>query len=75
MLASGPRKMLESCQPFCIRLRSMRILINGYEANDLLLIEEGSGLLIPKGIVEVKTEVSSVEQVVADVGGEVSSLN
>jgi hypothetical protein len=29
-------------------------------ALDSLLMEEGSGLLIPKGIVEVKTDISSV---------------
>ena len=37
----------------------MSIAIAVTEGHDLLLIEEGSGLLIPKGIVEVKTEVSS----------------
>ena len=73
MLASGPRTMLEFCQPFCIRLHCMSIAIYGYEAHDLLLIEEGSGLLIPKGIVKVKTEVASVQQAVAEVGGDVSS--
>jgi hypothetical protein len=29
-------------------------------AFDLLLIEEGSGLLIPKGIVKVKTDITSI---------------
>jgi hypothetical protein len=56
MLALGPRKKLEFCRPFCIRLHRMSNAIFGYEAHDLLLIEEGSGLLIPKGIVKVKTE-------------------
>jgi hypothetical protein len=29
-------------------------------AFDSLLIEEGSGLLIPKGIVKVKTDITSI---------------
>ena len=37
----------------------MSIVIAAIEGHDLLLMEEGSGLLIPKGIVEVKTEASS----------------
>lgn len=52
--------MLEFWQPFYIRLQSVRIAIYGREAFDSLLMEEGSGLLIPKGIVKVKTEVTSV---------------
>ena len=39
-------------------------------AFDSLLMEEGSGLLIPKGIVKVKTEVS-VKHAVAEVDGDV----
>ena len=50
--------MLEFCQPFYIRLQNVRIAIYGRGALDSLLIEEGRGLLIPKGIVKVKTEVS-----------------
>jgi hypothetical protein len=40
-------------------------------ALDSLLMEEGSGLLIPKGIVKVKTDISSVQHAVAEVGGDV----
>jgi hypothetical protein len=62
MPASGPRKMREFCRPFYIRLQSMSIVVFGQGAHDLLLIEEGNGLLIPKGIVKVKTEVTSAQQ-------------
>ena len=46
----------------------MSIAIYRSRTRDLLLIEEGSGLLIPKGIVEVKTELMTG----AEAGGVVS---
>ena len=66
--------MLEFCQPFGIHLCSMSAATRVHGERDLLLIEEGSGLLIPKGIVQVTTEVSSAGQVVAGVGGDATSL-
>jgi hypothetical protein len=66
--------MLEFWQPFYIRLQSVRITINGRGgAFNLLLMEEGRGLLIPKGIVKVKKiDVTSIQHAVAEVGGDVS---
>ena len=62
--------MLEFWQPFYIHLQSVRITIYGRGAFDSLLIEEGSGLLIPKGIVKVKTDVNlSIACGSAEVGG------
>lgn len=56
MLDGDPRKKLESCRPFCIRLglllaNGIRLLVGGWvSSKHSLFIEEGSGLLIPRGM-------------------------